>query len=274
MPAVGRASAAVCSSPVGGHADEATRTREREHVRNAALPSAYCLQYSPRMTSACLRPKARVVMVILLCVLLTSGVAFAGTSATGDRLGTCGSLRLAGLTVQSARARAAHAGCRLRLQGQRVVSPEVQTIAKQSARRVRGRRILVLWVNPLCMGSAAAGPPRGEPFATPGPTELMSGLYLAGGPLVERSVPSCSAAAGTPGAGTITVTDPASGKVVASQAVASGRLASIPLPPGTYAIVGTYANAFAGSRHLESLPIKVTIVSGRTVRQDVTVSIP
>jgi hypothetical protein len=36
---------------------------------------------------------------------------------------------------------------------------------------------------PLCVQSALPGAPQGEPFVTAGPTELVSGLYLGGGPL-------------------------------------------------------------------------------------------
>jgi hypothetical protein len=108
---------------------------------------------------------------------------------------------------------------------------------------------------------------------TPGPTELVSGLYLDGGPHRFRSVPRCTSLSGIPGAGTITVTDPASGAIVASATVANGKLAKIPLPPGTYTITGTFANAISNNQHMQSPPRSVTIRSGQTVRQDVSASI-
>jgi hypothetical protein len=37
---------------------------------------------------------------------------------------------------------------------------------------------------------------------------------------------------------------------------------------------GTFKNSFAGARHMESRPLPVTIPAGKTVRQDVSVSIP
>lgn len=128
--------------------------------------------------------------------------------------------------------------------------------------------------NRLCSGSGDWGPPRKEPLRTPGPTRLISGLYLDGGPHRFRSAPRCSSLSGTPSAGTITVTDPASGAIVASATVANGKLAKIPLPPGAYMITGTFADAFSNNQHMQSLPRAVTIPSGQTVRQDVSVSIP
>jgi hypothetical protein len=70
------------------------------------------------------------------------------------------------------------------------------------------------------------------------------------------------------------VTYPASGTIVASTTVASGKLAKIPLPPGVYTVTGTFADAFSNNRHIQSLPQAVAILPGRTVRQDVSVSIP
>jgi hypothetical protein len=127
--------------------------------------------------------------------------------------------------------------------------------------------------NRLCSGSAAWGPRRDEPLRTPGPTELISGLYLDGGPHRFRSAQRCSSLSGTPSAGTITVTDPASGAIVASATVANGELAKIPLPPGAYTITGTFANAFSNNQHIQSPPQTVTIRSGQTVRQDVSAGI-
>jgi hypothetical protein len=73
---------------------------------------------------------------------------------------------------------------------------------------------------------------------------------------------------------TITVTDPASGAIVGSATVVNGKLAKISLPPGTYTITGTFADASSNNQHMQSLPQTVTIVSGQTVRQDMSVSIP
>jgi hypothetical protein len=79
---------------------------------------------------------------------------------------------------------------------------------------------------------------------------------------------------GTPGAGTITVTNPATGAIGATQTVTNGQLAKIPLPPGRYTISGTFANAFRNGQHMQSFPQTVAIPPGKKVRQDVSVSIP
>src|SRR4029077_8717898 len=110
----------------------------------------------------------------------------------------------------------------------------------QTPRQGRHTRVVTLWVNPLCPGSAEWGSPRGEPFISTGPSELVSGLYLDGGPERFRSAPSCDSLSGEPGAGTITVTNPITGATVASQVVKRGHLATIPLAPGTYTIQGTF----------------------------------
>jgi hypothetical protein len=102
----------------------------------------------------------------------------------------------------------------------------------------------------------------------------VSGLYLDGGPARLRSARRCSALSGTPDAGTITVTDPATGRIVAAVAVRGAGLAKIPLAPGTYDVVGTFATAYRNGQHMQSQPVQVTIAAGETVRQDVSVGIP
>jgi hypothetical protein len=131
-------------------------------------------------------------------------------------------------------------------------------------------RTVTVWLKPLCFQSADPGPPAGEPLVKRGPTELVSGLFLAGGPL-SRS-PRCRS--GTPSPGTITVTSSTTGAVVASDNVARGQLATIPLAPGTYTIQGTFGNAFTNGQAMKTQPQQVTITAGYTVRQDVVVAIP
>jgi hypothetical protein len=78
---------------------------------------------------------------------------------------------------------------------------------------------------------------------------------------------------GVPGAGTITITDPASDAVIATAHVANGQLATIPLAPGTYTITGTFADAtFNGQDGQASA--SVTIPGGEIIRQDVAINIP
>jgi hypothetical protein len=103
---------------------------------------------------------------------------------------------------------------------------------------------------------------------TTGPTELVTGIYLEGGPLVLFSAPRCAHRAGMPSAGTITVSGRPGGGVVATQAVGDGRLAKIPLPPGSYTITGKFAD---GGRTFTQ---DVVIPPGKTVRQDVILGLP
>jgi hypothetical protein len=166
-----------------------------------------------------------------------------------------------------ARERSAKAGCRIRLAGAHVQVPSLQTI------RRRGR-VVTVWVNPVCSGSAAAGPGISEPLITAGPTELISGLYIVGGPLRLWSEPRCTPRPGESGAGTVTVRDPANGSIVASQTVTRGHLATIPLAPGTYTIQGTFGNATINGQPGEPFPTTVEIQAGKTVRQDVFLNVP
>lgn len=127
-----------------------------------------------------------------------------------------------------------------------------------------------MWLVTECAETGAPGPPAGEPLATAGPTELISGLYLAGGPFEVFPGPCRQ---GTSEAGTIVVLDPASGATVASATIATGKLATIPLAPGTYTIDGTFADATVNGAEMTSSS-SVTITAGETVRQDIVASVP
>ncbi len=207
-------------------------------------------------------------LTVSVCTLVFAPGATAGHAAR------CSSPHVTGMTVEKARPRARHAGCSLRLRGAKLTMASIQTIART---HVEGRTILA-WVNPLCPHMAAAGPPGGEPKLTPGPTELISGLYLAGGPLLLASAPHCRAIVGTPGAGTITVRDLAppagDGAVVASESVQQGQLAQLMLAPGTYTVQGIFGEATINSMRGESQPLTVKIPAGETVRADVVLPVP
>lgn len=189
--------------------------------------------------------------------------------------------RLVGLSLSAARRRAARAGCKVQAReagsGQIVEKRlngryAAQAVLRQAPRAGRAGGVgwtVAVWLKPLCHQSADPGPPAGEPFVKPGPTELISGLFLGGGPLV--SSPRCRS--GTPSPGTIAVTNPSTGAVIASDSVASGQLATIPLAPGTYAITGTFASAFVNNQPIKTPPLQVTIPAGDAVRQDVVANI-
>jgi hypothetical protein len=213
----------------------------------------------------------RRVYVTAVCLLVLGvGVTVAGPSAAAP---ACEVPHLRGLTVQSAQARARHAHCALRLRGAPVTRPEIQTVQRQSPKPdAMSDRAISAWVNPLCSDSAALGGPRGEPIKKSGPTELITGLYLVGGPHRWRSAPNCEALEGTPGPGTIQVTN-SQGAIVASMSVAQGRLATIPLPPGTYTVSGTFDGATINGTHPARTAI-VEIPAGTTVRRDLDLGIP
>lgn len=63
-------------------------------------------------------------------------------------------------------------------------SPD-RIIARQSPKPGAPAHVPSVWLEPRCDESADPGPPRGEPLITRGPTSLISGLYLDGGPLVR-----------------------------------------------------------------------------------------
>jgi len=213
-------------------------------------------------------------LVLVLLGLGVVGAAGAHRTEPPVRAAICRVPRLTGLVLVVARPRAAKAGCTLRLLGAPVERPTVQTIRRQSPRPGRHVRVITVWVNPLCSGSAARGPGLSEPLVTRGPTELVSGFFLDGGPLRHWSEPRCGARRGTPGAGTITVSNAAGTVVVATQSVTDGKFGRIPLAPGTYTLTGTFANAFSNGQRIKTRPQTVTIGRGQTVRQDVVESIP
>jgi len=198
----------------------------------------------------------------------------AGAVRASRHLDVCRIPRLTRLVLSVARDRAAKAGCAVRLAGAHVEAPGVQTIRRQAPRGGRHGRFVTVWVNPVCSGSALEGPGISEPLITAGPTELISGLYIVGGPLRLWSEPRCTPRPGEPGAGTVTVRDPANGAIVASQTVTRRHLATIPLAPGTYSIQGTFGDATINEHPGESFPTTIQILPGQTVRQDVFLNVP
>ena len=207
--------------------------------------------------------KARLIGALVAAALATVGVSGAAMAhshhATGT--GSCHGLRLKGLTVTAARTRAQHAHCALRFKGAKIRDGKRQTVTRQQG---TSGRVLTLWVGAMC------DKPEHEPVLTAGPTELVSGLYAGGGPR-PVSPPPCPSSL----AGTITVTNDTNGEVVATQTVGNGALATIPLPPGEYSIVGRYTSGpFVNGQPAQSAPQAVTIPAGTTVRQDVEFSYP
>jgi hypothetical protein len=219
--------------------------------------------------------KARLMTVgSLVAVITVLGAASVSVAAgPAARTGTaCHAPRLTGLALAVARPRAKHAGCALRVRGAKLEEASIQTVERQSpAAGSRASRVTV-WLNPLCSGSAAYGPGINEPTVTVGPTELLSGFYLSGGPSRSYSAPGCKRPEPKSGAGTVEVTG-ASGVVVASMTSTRGQLVKIPLPPGSYTIRGTFLDAEINGVHPTETE-SVVIPAGHTVRQDFSLSVP
>ena len=107
----------------------------------------------------------------------------------------------------------------------------------------------------------------------PGPTELVSGFYLTGGVPVAFSDPGCRRREPSPVAGVVEVFNATTGALLTTQTSTGGHFVEIPLPPGSYKLVGTFVNS-------QNLPTPRTTISsleippGHTVRQDFFLSIP
>jgi hypothetical protein len=143
----------------------------------------------------------------------------------------------------------------------------VQTIERQSPAGGRRSERVTVWLNPFCEREADYGPEIKEPLVTTGPTKLVTGFYLVGGPVDRRfSTPHCKLPEPPPDAGIVDVVNP-SGVIVATKTSAQGHFVEIALPAGSYTVRGTFLNATINGVHpmqSESVVIPVS----HTVRQD------
>lgn len=213
-------------------------------------------------------------MSLLLALAATLlSLATTNASGAGARGAGCRVPRLKGLKLAEARERARHAGCMLRVQGAKLERARVQTVERQSPAGGKHAATVTVWINPLCHGSADYGPEITEPLLTPGPTELIAGFYLDGGPLALFSTPGCRRPEPPSGGGTVEVIDAATGALLATQTAAYAHLAEIPLAPGTYKVIGTFAGATIDGQHATET-MTVQVPAGHTVRQDFVLSIP
>jgi hypothetical protein len=202
-----------------------------------------------------------VTSLVLAALPLTLSVSASVAAATPTN---CHAPRLTGLTVTVARRDAKVAGCTVRLIGAKLQVPQIQTVRSQNVRPGHRSTVLTLSVNPLCAGAADSGPPAGEPILTPGPTELIAGLFIEGGPLIMRSAPTCKDVAEKSSPGSITVTNAAGTIVVNRMRLTRGQLLYVKVPPGKYTITGILSvNNKVG-------PVTVKVPAGDTVRQDLT----
>ena len=205
----------------------------------------------------------------LLLGALLAMAAVPGPGAASAR-GSCTAPNVVGVSLAQARRALGASGCAVtirQLAGHGSYRPPSapdprQIVARQSPGAGASAGGVTVWLKPLCYQPAAPGPTSATPALAPGPTELVTGLFLSGGPL--RSSTSCRR--GSPSAGTVTVAT-AAGRVLTSRAVRAGRFAIFPLRPGRYEVSGT----FAGGRAVG--PVAVTIVAGRIRHRDLVAGI-
>jgi hypothetical protein len=171
------------------------------------------------------------------------------------------------LTERAAVRQARAAGCVVHLAGARLKQATVQTIAVQAPAPSTRTVVVRLTLNPLCFGSALAGPPHDEGMR-PGPAELITGLYIVGGPALPYSSPHCRRKPGQPGPGTIDVLDPTGRTVIASRTAKRGRLVTFRLAPGRYRVSGR------AQQGPEIFARPFTIRAGYTTRQYVIEPVP
>jgi hypothetical protein len=211
--------------------------------------------------------------VLIAVSTVLCAVSVSAARPVGGASRVCRVPGLTGLTVSVARQRAAKAGCALRLKGAPLERVQVQTVERQSPATGRRSQNVTVWLNPFCVREAAYGPEIREPLVTSGPTKLITGFYLVGGPPDRRfSTPHCKLPEPAPDAGIVEVMNP-SGVTVATKTSAQGQFVEIALPAGSYTIRGTFLNATINGVH----PIhaeSVVIPASHTVRQDFFLGIP
>ena len=212
--------------------------------------------------------------LLAVAAVVASGVwVGAGNSAAAG--GGCHAPLLEGLTFKLARAIAERAGCGIRVKGSPVTRAQTQTVARQSPAAGGVTSSVIVWLNPVCRkGGGKVAPEIHEPHIKAGPTELISGFYLVGGPPPHYfSAPKCPRhPEPPPGAGTVEVLD-ANGAVLATQTSVASHFVEIPLAPGSYTIRGTFLGATRDGTHPTENET-VVIPAGHTVRQDFLLDVP
>jgi hypothetical protein len=212
--------------------------------------------------------RARLIVPALATATVAPAVTVASAATpTTPRPSGCVAPQLVGMTERAAARQARAAGCVVHLAGARLSQAAVQTIAAQAPAPGTRTDAVRLTLNPLCFGSALAGPPDDE-GTRPGPTELITGLYIVGGPALPYSSPDCRRKPGKPAPGTIEVLDAAGSRLVATRTVKHGRMVTFRLAPGRYRVSG---HAQPG---VQIFARPFTIRAGYTTRQYVIEPVP
>jgi hypothetical protein len=108
-----------------------------------------------------------------------------------------------------------------------------------------------------------------EPYVTKGPTEVLVGLYIQGGPID----PGCPPQPRGPDSGVVTLSR--NGKVVATDAHANGgALFVLRVAPGTYTLAARGGDFYGKGDGPHLGPVTVTVRKGQTVRRDLFLDVP
>ncbi len=207
--------------------------------------------------------------------LVASAVAGAALpSATSAQSKGCIAPDVVGVSLAMARDTLNASGCSLQLRqlpahGHFVTPSEPdkrQLVGSQRPGKGARTSGVTLWLKPLCSQPAEPGPETVGPSSEKGPTELIAGLFLDGGPL--RLAARCKPAK-TAG-GTLTVAT-SSGQVVAQRAVRPGSYGVFPLKPGSYVVSGTLGGASSAA---QPRPRQVKVLAKHSTRLNLVVSIP
>jgi hypothetical protein len=97
---------------------------------------------------------------------------------------------------------------------------------------------------------------------------LITGLFIEGGPFIERSAPSCKDLVGKSTSGTITITNSVGTVFANNMALSAGQLLYVNVPAGGYTITGVFSGGTTAR------PIQVSVASGEIVRQDLVLDVP
>jgi hypothetical protein len=217
------------------------------------------------------RTRSIIAGLVATTVAATVTVASAAPTTT-PRPNGCLTPKLVGMTDQAATRTARAAGCIVYVTGAPLKRATVQTIAGQAPAPGTRSVAVKLTLNPLCFGLALSGPPHDEGMRR-GPTELITGLYLVGGPALAYSSPECrrpSDRTEQPAPGTIDVREP-NGTLVASRTTKRGHLETYRLKPGRYRVSGSGSG---GPGAQQRVGRSVTIRAGYTTRRYVIEPVP
>jgi hypothetical protein len=221
-----------------------------------------------------MQPPRKKVVPLALAALATGGTLPAAAGGAKPAGEGCVAPDVVGVNLAMARRALSSSGCGVtvrQLPGHgSFVTPSGpdgrQIVARQSPGGGGRTSSVTVFLEPLCAQPAQPGPKHAGAEQRRGPTELVAGLYVEGGPL--QTSPHCRNA--LPQGGTLTVSSSA-GEIVASRRVRDGHFAIFPLAPGSYVLAGSLSRA--GGR-LDVPPTGFTIAARRTTHVNTVAVLP